>query len=132
MEVLRLEVFRAAIRRILAGDVDAPKVVIGQGQSGKHGFDTVVDELDDAARVVQLDLPSLSLGHAGHGKQRVPAHGEADGTGPETVVDVIFVNLPLFLQGANRKDRIEPVAQLRDVIDIPIEHPRQPTRSARK
>lgn len=64
LEILRLEVFGAAVGSVAALHVDPPKVIVGQGQAREYGLDTVVNELQDSAIILRLDLFALRGGHA--------------------------------------------------------------------
>ena len=62
LEVLRLEVFGAAMGSVAALDVDPPKVIVGQRQAREDGLDAVVDELQDAAFILRFDLSRAARG----------------------------------------------------------------------
>jgi hypothetical protein len=63
VEVLLLEILRAAIAVVMALQVNAPEVIILHRQPGKHRFDALLDVADNAARVGLLDLVPLGPGH---------------------------------------------------------------------
>lgn len=62
LEVVGLEVLRAAVGGVRTGDVDPPKVIVLEGDLGKHGIDGILDELDDSAWILFVDLAALGFG----------------------------------------------------------------------
>jgi len=74
LEVVGLEVLRAAVGGVRTGDVDPPKVIVLERNLGKHCVDGILDKLDDSAWILFIDLPALGFGDAEHAEGRVAIH----------------------------------------------------------
>ena len=58
-ETLPLQIIRTTFRRIPASHIDAPKIIVRQGQAREHRFNAVFDEFGDAPGIEVFHLPPL-------------------------------------------------------------------------
>ena len=77
--IMGFQVFGAAGRGVGAGDVDSPEVVVLDRDMGEDRIDGILDEFDDSAGILFIDLSSLGSGDTQHAEGGVSIHGETEG-----------------------------------------------------
>lgn len=120
------DVFGCAGRGVGAGDVHAPEVVVLDRNFGKDGFERILDEPDNTAGVLLIDLTSLRLGNAEHAEGGIPVHGKLQRLGPNLVTDSV-IDLLLILQGGRVENLNDFFAAASHFVDIRSYHPRKRT-----
>ncbi len=129
--VVRLEILGRTLRCILPRDVDSPEVVVLNGNLGENGIQGILDELDDAARVLGIDLTTLGFGNSQETQSCVPIQRELHRASPYFVSDLRVDGL-LIGEGRGIENRLDFRTDASDLVDIDADHPRKLTAGTAK
>ena len=110
-EIVGFEVFRAAIGRVMSLEIDAPEVIVVEGQARDDGFQGIADEADDLAGILGDDLVALRPGHAQQGQGGVSGQEPAQPGRPHAVPNPRLVDGALFLHRLGSQDVFDGAAQ---------------------
>ena len=68
-KVVRLQILRTALARVMPAQIDGPEVVVPHRQVAEHILDSVAHEARDAVRVLGLHFLALRMRHTQHAER---------------------------------------------------------------
>ena len=118
LEIGFFQILRAALGSIRSRYVNPPEIVVCYRDFAEDRVHAILCEVSNTASVLLIDLLTLGLRHAYHGKGRIAFHGKAKQASPDAVAYVALVNVPLFFQGFTFEDVVDVWANFEDAIGV--------------